>query len=334
MPTFANDINGNTPLFYIPITLSSNAGLGFQQQIIMNSSTYTSYLASNLSNLNFQDGAGNIISSWLESGELNTSTATYYWVVLPNATITVIYAVFYSTTAISKDNITTGCEPNYSATYAQYDNGSHVFSVYDNFAGTTLSSIWNTVGVASVVVNDILSFTSAGAFQSAITTNTSYSLPICIDCLTYGSGTGITTGLTYLTVSSEGAQNGYIGAYDTNTGGASEPSAIVKFVSGARSTLAFSTTSYSDTTPILLSLSISASNDITIVRDYNTTDISILDSTFTSEPIGIVAYYNNKTTDALWFRARTYIATMPSQTFGSITGIGSINIQTSVNYCY
>ena len=33
MPTFANDINGNTPLFYIPITLSSNAGLGFQQQI-------------------------------------------------------------------------------------------------------------------------------------------------------------------------------------------------------------------------------------------------------------------------------------------------------------
>ena len=156
MPTFSNDVNGNIPLYYIPITLSSNGGSGFQQQITIDSNSYSSYLATDISNLNFQDGSGNILKSWLESGETNTSTASIYWVQIPNSTITEIYAVLYSTSAVSKDSTTTGCEPNYTSTYGQYDNGANVFTFYDNFAGTTLNtSKWiSAVGSGTITVNN------------------------------------------------------------------------------------------------------------------------------------------------------------------------------------
>jgi len=38
--------------------------------------------------------------------------------------------------------------------YGQYDNGKNVFLLYDNFAGTTLSSIWNTFGSGSITVKN------------------------------------------------------------------------------------------------------------------------------------------------------------------------------------
>ena len=144
MTSFANDVNGNHPLYYLSATLSSNAGNGFQQMITINSSTYAAYEAANLSNINFQDGAGNIIPSWIESGETSGSTSTVYWIQLPNALITVVYIVFYGTSDTSKDNSVTGAEPNYTGTYAQFDNGANIFTFYDNFVGPALSANWTT----------------------------------------------------------------------------------------------------------------------------------------------------------------------------------------------
>lgn len=164
MVSFANDVNGNSPLYYLSITLSSNGGSGFQQMVTINSSNYSTYEAADLSNLNFQDGAGNILSSWLESGETNTSTSTNYWVKLPNGTITVIYLVFYSTSAISKDSVVSGAEPNYTATYGQYDNGSDVFDTYFNFAGTSTPT---GITASGTTFNNGATVTSGSAFTTS-----------------------------------------------------------------------------------------------------------------------------------------------------------------------
>ncbi len=143
MPTFANDDNGNKPLYYVPLTLSANDGSGFIQQVTVNPSSYTSYLASNLSNVNFQDGNGNLLYSWQETvSATNTSTSAMYWLTLPNATTTTVYMVLVSNLSSSLSTSHTGATPQYSSTYGQYDNGANVFLFYDNFAGTSLSSKW------------------------------------------------------------------------------------------------------------------------------------------------------------------------------------------------
>ena len=143
MPSFVNDVNGNKPQYYLPITITNNTTLasasGFTAHLTVDSSTYSTYEATDLSNINFQDGAGNILTSWLESGFTNTSTSTVYHILM-NQTIAAssnidIYMVFYNTSAISKDNVVTGANPLYTSTYAQYDNGVNVFKQYTAFGG-------------------------------------------------------------------------------------------------------------------------------------------------------------------------------------------------------
>jgi len=43
--------------------------------------------------------------------------------------------------------------------YGQLDNGKNVFLIYDNFKGTTLSSIWSTYGSGTISVNNGLTIT-------------------------------------------------------------------------------------------------------------------------------------------------------------------------------
>lgn len=126
--------------YYVPVTISNNQSTAtpgtFQVQVTVNSSTYSSYLASNLSNVNWQDGAGNILNSWLESGNSNSATASVYWIKLTssipaNSSVTV-YLCFYATSVNNFNTIDTGEAPMLSGTYGQYDNGSNVFSLYAN----------------------------------------------------------------------------------------------------------------------------------------------------------------------------------------------------------
>ena len=146
-PVFA-EVNGNSVQYYIAITItngeSSATPSPFQQQITIDSDSYSSYLASGLSNVNFQDGSGNIIDSWLESGNSNTSTSTIYWVSLANgiganSSVTIYYCI-YATTVNAFNTTNTGVAPQLTSTYAQYDDGASVFTNYWNFAGTTLPS--------------------------------------------------------------------------------------------------------------------------------------------------------------------------------------------------
>jgi PKD repeat protein len=162
-PSWAS-VDGNEPLYYIPVTLANDRSTAtptnFQQHITIDSDANTAFYASNLDNVNWQDGAGNILNSWLESGTNVTATASVYWVNLGSRTIApsggtlTIYEVIYAKTVDCMNTANTGAEPLYTATYGQYDDGAAVFSTYDNFAGASLSSQWTVPPGSGYSVDD------------------------------------------------------------------------------------------------------------------------------------------------------------------------------------
>jgi len=143
-------VNGNSVTSCIPVTLtngqSSATPASFQQMITVDSNTYNSNLASNLMNVNWQDGNGHILNSWLESGNSNAATSSVYWVNLGSNTIAAsggtltIYYCMYGTAVNALNTSNTGEFPTATGTYGQYDDGASVFTDYWNFAGTSVPS--------------------------------------------------------------------------------------------------------------------------------------------------------------------------------------------------
>ncbi|MEM3860013.1 MAG: hypothetical protein QW478_11540, partial [Candidatus Micrarchaeaceae archaeon] len=52
------------------------------------------------------------------------------------------------------DGVYWGANPLWTSTYGQYDNGANVFSFYDNFAGTSLKSVWTVPSGSNYIVNN------------------------------------------------------------------------------------------------------------------------------------------------------------------------------------
>jgi len=114
----------------------------FQQLLNLNLSSILSS-SSQLLNLQFclDVNCNTPLYAWIEQ---NTLSNAYIWINLPvsipaNSSITI-----YMFVRNSVQYPYTGIAPNLTSTYGQYDNGENVFSFYDNFAGTTLSSKWVT----------------------------------------------------------------------------------------------------------------------------------------------------------------------------------------------
>jgi len=186
----------------LPIILTNNQGSNTPANlpvlISINSSTYSTYEAANLSNINFQDGKGTILASWLESGETSASTTTKYWVKIPSAiasgggTLTVDL-VFYAISANSKDSSTTGTEPLWAGgAYGQYDSGAAVFSIYDNFKGSSLGAAWNVDANTTRIVNNGLTIQSAANTWWGIYNSATVSVPGIVEAsiMEPGSPTG------------------------------------------------------------------------------------------------------------------------------------------------
>jgi len=140
----------NGIVYSIPITLTNTQSMAtptpYQQMISVDSSKYSGYEAPNLKNVEFFDSSGTVIYSWLESGAASSSTNTIYWLNLPNGiaakSSVTIYLGFASPTTNLLNGQAIGEAPTLSSNYGQYDNGRNVFAFYDNFAGTTLSTLW------------------------------------------------------------------------------------------------------------------------------------------------------------------------------------------------
>ncbi len=148
--------------FFIKNNLSVATPSSFDQRITVDSAMYSSYEASNLSNIYFIYANGTIVNSWLESGN-STSTGSIYWLnistSIPSHSLLELYMEFMPTSSFMFNNRTTGEAPQLSSVYGAYDNGFHVFPLYDNFAGTSLNtSEWTVTGNATL--NNGITFTS------------------------------------------------------------------------------------------------------------------------------------------------------------------------------
>ena len=194
-----------TPIVYyvrVAITnLNTNAIPGpFQQIVPINALNYTPWEAPNLQNVMFFYKNGTVIPSWLESGRLengnyiynysesgslNKSWNTTYWIKLSNglpaSSSTHIYMGFAYKNTNLLNNITTGENPTLSKTYAEYDDGYNVFNFYSDFRGTTLNtSKWvnNTVntGYGKIIVDNGLTVVKSGKTGAIGNTPEIYSL--------------------------------------------------------------------------------------------------------------------------------------------------------------
>ena len=177
-------------VYYVPIeivNLNNNAmPAPFQQRVAVNGLNYTPWEAPNMQNVMFFYRNGTVINSWLESGRLengnyiysysesgnlNKSWNTTYWIKLPNglpanSKETVYMGFAYRGTNLL-NNITTGENPTLSKSYAEYDDGYNVFNFYSDFRGTTLNtSKWvnNTVntGYGKILVDNGLTVVKSG----------------------------------------------------------------------------------------------------------------------------------------------------------------------------
>lgn len=145
----------------------------YNQKVVVDSSKYSKYEASNLMNVIWFEHSGKVIPSWIESGDNNTAIATVYWLNLslsiPGDSTVVIYLGFVNKSInlfSTSDN--EGVAPELTPVYAQYDNGNHVFSFYDNFAGTSLSSLWSFNGT---LINSEMSVDNGITFKSQFADN-------------------------------------------------------------------------------------------------------------------------------------------------------------------
>ena len=131
--------------------------------LYVNWGQYAPYVAGNYQNVEFFDHQVHPLNAWLQTNVgTNGGTTGTVWLQLnstgiPASTTFTYYIAFYST-ATNKFSSSGpwGEAPTLSGTYGQYDDGSHVFPFYDNFAGSSLSGTnWNTpVNVGSTSVDN------------------------------------------------------------------------------------------------------------------------------------------------------------------------------------
>ena len=162
---------------YVAITLTNSQASAtpatFQEKIVFNPSTYSTYEGASLGNIRFclDPLCPSKLFAWLESCTPSCTTAATSataWVKLTSSiagsggTLTV-YMVFQPT-ATTFDGNYWGEAPTLSGSYGQYDNGANVFTFYDNFAGISLSGKWTTVtSGGSFTVNNGITISSTSA---------------------------------------------------------------------------------------------------------------------------------------------------------------------------
>lgn len=135
----------------VPISIDNAQSVGtgtYEQSILVDSSTYSTYINANWSNVWFTYLNGTTIPAWIENNPSNTAASTMVWIQLfdiPALTTEVVDmdigpTNYHGLSAAGP----TGEAPQLSGTYAELDNGAQVFPLYDNFKGTVLNTtLWD-----------------------------------------------------------------------------------------------------------------------------------------------------------------------------------------------
>lgn len=155
---------------YVPYTLTnsqSGATAASMPQLMqsIDISAIRDYIAGDLSNLYWStDTAGSTkLTTWRESGSGPDDSPTW-WLNLGSNTIAAsggtltVYLQVWNGTEV--DGTTTGVAPQLTSTYAASDNGSSVFSKYQNFSGSTTPTGYTTSG--TVTQNNGITMSSTG----------------------------------------------------------------------------------------------------------------------------------------------------------------------------
>ncbi|MGP6220617.1 hypothetical protein [Caldiplasma sukawensis] len=167
--------------FFIINNLSSPTPSYFDEHIIVNSSLYPNENP-NLSNVFFMTDGTTLIPSWLQSGNSNQAFNTSYWLRINESIPAHDYMEICMNAATLGTNIlnnySIGEAPQLTNVYGLYDDGSHIFNFYDNFAGTTLDKAkWNALN-ANYTVDNGISFTESDSY---ITSRLQFSYPSCVE---------------------------------------------------------------------------------------------------------------------------------------------------------
>ena len=154
------------PVIQLVVQNNSDTDLGeYQQRLTMDwskfPSSFTSKLNPDLSNITILNADGERVYAWLESDNFATSKTSTdtIWVKIPSLKAHSNYNLYLYPSG-EFDGVYWGEAPQLSSTYAEYDNGKYVFNFYDNFAGTTLGSEWNSgASGGTITVNNGLTET-------------------------------------------------------------------------------------------------------------------------------------------------------------------------------
>lgn len=162
----------------------------------VNSSSYSSYEASNLQNVEFFDSSGTVLSSFLVSVNSNTENNTIYLVSAPVIAAGSSVTIYIGFVAISTNLFTsTGPvseAPQLSPVYGQYANGAMFTGGFQDFSGNSLPSGWQTAGNPSYVVNNGITVypSGYGGFNYVGTITSSSSLGTHYAVTFWGEWTG------------------------------------------------------------------------------------------------------------------------------------------------
>ncbi len=323
-------------IHYVPITITNNQGSPtpspFQQMITVPSSSYSSYINSQWSNVEFTTGpaaTGSTLGAWVESNPSN-SGSTAVWVNLPGGiganSNTVIYMDFMTSNVMSASG-PTGEAPQLSASYAQYDDGASVFPVlYQNFMGTSTPSGWQIAGgYGSPVIDNGIQSTLTGNYIALLTTG-SYGLNPnqILDYYVNLPSLSTSYGMAFGYITSAGNTGSGVHPYEGMGAGSVIATHDWNFISGTNSNFAYDANNlatgtwnvYSDYWP-------SSSTNIAFINYAQT-------YTFTNPPspiynaqiqVGIAGNNGGQYAPNMqWIRIRAYppSGTMPSTSFGPL----------------
>ena len=314
-------------LDYVPVQLTNSQTSavtgGTQVPLTVDWSSYSTYLNAQATNVVFFDSAGHPLNAWMETFVATSDVADLVWVQLnstgiPALQARTIYMGFYST---STNNFNPsgnwGEAPTITATYGLYDNGAQVFTFYDNFAGTTIGSAWNTTKAAGdYSVDNGITIYSSPVPGAAFSLADQYTGPLIIDAYQ---------------VSTAGA---WLGASFSNlqtTGSITLTSGVVQWVyppdgPDGYSGLCIASSGCAPFTPNPISTTLQVdtlavgSNTATEYQDYaNPATVSGTISLTNYPGLPAVGYSPSDTLTAYWFRLRVYPPNnvMPSVSFGS-----------------
>ncbi|HME18644.1 MAG TPA: hypothetical protein VKF15_02775, partial [Nitrososphaerales archaeon] len=319
---------------YVPITLtnsqSSATGSGFQQKLTISWNSYASYLNSGVTNAEFFDGAGNVLKGWCESACSSAAASSIVWVnlgsdVIPaSGGILTIYLGFLTTGTNNMGNSGSsvwGEAPQLSSTYGQYDDGANVFQFYDNFAGSALSSAWNTAGASGTFsVSNGLVMDSYQFPGYSLSLNNQYTGPLVLDAYqvsTSGAWLGATFSNLQTTTSSYGI-----------TGGAAQeiyPPQGADGLNGVCISSGCTTLVPSPVTTTLqvVTLAVGASSATGYQNYANAVTVSGTISLTNYPGLFQVAWNPTDAQTTTWFRIRAYPPsnTMPTASVGALVGV-------------